>query len=106
MEDACPSREPSVAYAYCTLDSHENLRARAYLKHNQVLTVYCNGQRIYENKGKPEDRLTESAFVLPLNKGRNHLLLKLVRTDADWNFAFMLDGVETRNHKQKYLIIN
>ncbi|MFC2081316.1 hypothetical protein ACFLR8_03815, partial [Bacteroidota bacterium] len=69
-----------------------------------VASLYCNGEKIFDNQVVPSTRTGEHEIMLPLKEGRNHILLKVGRVNSEWDFSFRLEGEEVRNHKQKYYI--
>ena len=93
-----------MAYAYCTIDAPEAQTVTALLGSNDGVTVWCNGKEVHHIHGKRSLIPDEDAFDLPLEKGRNHLLIKVEQWKGDWGLSFRLKDVDVRNHKQKYYI--
>ncbi len=94
----------AVAYAYCTIDASEDMEVTALLGSNDGATVWCNGEEVHHIHAKRSLIADEDRFTLDLKEGRNHLMIKIEQWKGDWGFSFRLDGVEVRNHKQKYYI--
>jgi hypothetical protein len=102
LNDACPAAEKSVTYAYCSLDAPAEKLTSASLEFEDGVTLFCNGEKIFE-----EHSMTESVkkeFSLSLIQGTNHIMLKFDRTDPAGTFTFKLSDEDVRNHKQRYLI--
>jgi hypothetical protein len=95
-----------VAYAYCRIESPNQASVRATLGSNDGIQVILNGKRIYKNYVKRSLIIDEDEVMLPLEKGTNHLLLKIDQNKGDWGFSFRLPDVKVRNHKYKYRIID
>jgi hypothetical protein len=68
------------------------------------VTIYCNGEKLIEKHLHRELIQDEDQIMLPLKKGRNHLLLKIDQLKPGWKFTFRLKDEDVRNHKQKYYI--
>ncbi len=94
----------AVAYAYCTIDTPEDMQVTALLGSNDGAAVWCNGEQVHRVHMKRSLIPDEDQIPLDLKKGRNHLLLKVEQWKGDWGFSFRLKDVEVRNHKQKYYI--
>ncbi len=102
LNDACPSTEKSITYAYCSLDAPADKLTPASLVFEEGATLFCNGEKIFEEHSQRESVTKE--FNLPLVEGRNHILLKFDRTHPERKFTFKLLDEDVRNHKQKYSI--
>ena len=76
----------------------------ALLGSNDGATVWCNGKEVHHVHAKRSLIPDEDRFMLELEEGRNHLMIKVEQWKGNWGFSFRLDGVEVRNHKQKYYI--
>ncbi len=94
----------AVAYAYCTIDAPRAMEVTALLGSNDGATVWCNGEEVHHIHAKRSLIPDEDRILLNLQEGRNHLMVKIEQWKGDWGFSFRLDGVEVRNHKQKYYI--
>jgi hypothetical protein len=94
----------AVAYAYCTIESPDKREVTALLGSNDGVTVYCNGREVYHVHGKRSLIADEDQIPLALEKGKNHLLIKVEQWKGGWGLAFRLKDVEVRSHKQKYYI--
>ncbi len=104
LNKACPTEEKAVGYAYCTLDSPEEKTFVASLEVSGGVSVFCNGEIIFESYGAVYQQPGGYKLNLPLNRGRNHILLKIERANTKWDLSFKLDEEDIRNHKQKYYI--
>ncbi len=97
-------RITAVAYAYCTIESPDKREVTALLGSNDGVTVYCNSKEVHHLHGKRSLIADEDEFVLELEKGKNHLMIKVEQWKGGWGLAFRLKDVDVRNHKQKYYI--
>lgn len=99
-----PDKNLAVAYAYCTIDAPSDKQTKALVGTSGGITIYCNGEKIIEKHSPREMVPDQEQVLLPLKKGRNHLLLKIDRKKPGWKFTFRLEDEDVRNHKQKYYI--
>lgn len=106
LADVYDKNTEAIAYAYCRIESQDSRTIRATLGSNDGIEVICNGERIYTKHIKRALIVDEDEIALPLNKGRNHLLLKIDQNKGGWGFSFRLPDVTVRNHKYKYRIVN
>ena len=104
LELVYPDKNRAVVYAYCTIDAPADKMTKAHVETSDGVTIYCNGEKIIEKHIHRELVHDEDPIMLPLKKGRNHLLLKLDHQKPGWNFTFRLEDENIRNHKQKYYI--
>jgi hypothetical protein len=94
-----------VAYAYCRIDSPDERRVRATLGSNDGIQIYLNGEKVYQKFAKRSLIPDEDEVFLQLNKGKNHVLLKIDQNKGGWGFSFRLPDENIRNHKQKYRLV-
>jgi hypothetical protein len=94
----------AVAYAYCTITSPDKREVTALLGSNDGVTVYCNGKEVHHVHGKRSLIADEDEIPLSLEKGKNHIMIKVEQWKGGWGLAFRLKDVEVRSHKQKYYI--
>jgi len=94
----------AVVYAYCVIESAEEQQVTALLGSNDGATVWCNGKEVHHVHGKRSLIADEDAFMLDLDEGKNHIMIKVEQWKADWGMSFRLKDVEVRNHKHKYYI--
>jgi hexosaminidase len=104
LEKVYPGDGLAVAYAYCSIDAPGDKLTEALIGSSDGVTIYCNGEKILEQQPLRELVRHEDQVMLPLKKGRNHLLLKIDRLKPGWEFTFRLEDEDIRNHKQKYYI--
>lgn len=82
----------AVAYAYTQLTFSKDTIFPVKIDHNDGCKLWCNGQLVYEKKGKKkiqisrEERSMEmsSKFELPLRKGSNNILIKSEIQGDEW----------------------
>ena len=94
-----------VLYAHAMIDSPAAERVRALVGSNDGVEVFVNGRRIHANPVIRTLTIDEDEIWLPLEAGRNHLLLKVGQDSGDWGFTFRLPDKEIRNRKNRYRII-
>lgn len=103
---AYPEQNRKLAiYAYATLDSPEARRVRALAGANDGLDVFLNGEHIFSKHRKRNLMVDEDELWLPLQKGRNHLLLKISQGAGGWGFSFRLPDETVRSRKNRYRIV-
>lgn len=95
----------AVAYAYCRITAPETKEYKATFGSNDGIEVILNGKSIFKNVTKRSLELDEDEVMMPLKKGNNHLLVKIIQNKAGWGFSFRMPDNVIRNHKQKYKII-
>lgn len=84
--------KPSVAYAYTQLTFSGDSIFPIEIDHNDGCKIWCNGELVYEKKGKSEIRISRkersmemsAKFELPLRKGNNDILIKSEVLGDDW----------------------
>lgn len=96
----------AVAYAYCRIISPKAQQVRATFGSNDGITVFCNGERVFQKLAKRSLVPDEDQTLLSLKAGTNHVLLKIEQWKASWGFSFRLPDNTVRNHKYKYEIID
>jgi hypothetical protein len=93
-----------VAYAYCVIEAPEKMKVTALLGSNDGATVWCNGREVHHVHGKRSLIPDEDKFLMDLEKGKNHVMIKVEQWKAGWGLSFRLEDVDVRNHKNKYYI--
>ncbi len=81
------------------------VEVEAVVGYSNGIEVFINGKSIYEgvsNNLVPDG----SKIILPLEEGKNNLLLKITKRNGDWGFTLRLPNSEVRNSKNRYRIIN
>ena len=93
----------AVAYAYCNVFLDSAIQTNAYITSSNAVELFCNGTKVYSDlsSNNPEK---EHKIGIALNKGLNHILIKLPRKEGKpWTFSFRLDeSLPLFNHKHKY----
>ena len=95
-----------VAYAYCVIESPDDRKVRATFGSNNGIQVFLNGKKLFDRNIKRSLLIDEEEAVLPLQKGKNHLLLKIDQHKGGWGFSFRLPDEEVRSQKYTYRILN
>ena len=90
-------KEKMIVYAYATIESTEDQLVSATTESSGGITVILNGEYV-------PNGLSLSNLELPLQSGKNHLILKYVNGVDDPWFSFRLDEVKICNRKHKYQI--
>ena len=84
--------QEAVAYAYTQLSFPRDTTIRVETEHNDACKIWCNGQLVYENKGKRDIKINRgersmqmtSSFLLPLKSGNNNVLIKSATFGKEW----------------------
>ena len=72
---------------------------------NDGIEVFLNGEIVHKRHVKRSLQVDEDEIELPLQAGRNYLMLKIDQGKGDWGFSFQLPDNEVRNHKNTYRIL-
>jgi hypothetical protein len=97
--------QSGVMYAFANISVDAAVEVEAAVGYSNGIEVFINGQIIYEgisNNLVPDG----SKIILPLEEGKNNLLLKITKRNGDWGFTLRLPNSEVRNSKNRYRIIN
>lgn len=98
---------PRVIYAYCRIESDRARSVQANLSTSHGAAMILNGRRmgVFPGGGvTPPFALDRITTRLQLQKGKNHLVFKLLSQEGAGAFSFRLPGLEMRNHKYKYRV--
>jgi len=97
--------ENNLTYAFANISIEEKKVVSASIGFAQKIQVFINGAEVFNRES---DKLQEDAFLfdLPLEKGKNNLLIKISQKYAEWGFSFRLPNSRVRNSKNRYRIIN
>ncbi len=86
--DLALSRSDNVlAYAYCEIESREDIVAVLALGSNDGGRAWLNGERIWDYTGARGLFADNDKVPVFLKKGRNKLLLKIEERGNDWGFC-------------------
>lgn len=97
--------EGGVIYAFANISVSEKKEVKSLVGFTDKIEVFMNGQRIFDSIS--DDFVADKQIiVLPLEKGKNNLLLKIIKRKGDWGFTFRLPDSRVRNSKNRYRIIN
>ncbi len=100
-----PPLERSCLYASALIESPAAGTVRALLGSGGKAKVFLNGSPVFEMRQERPFRLDGDTLALPLLKGRNNLLVKLLRpAEGEWTFSFRLPDLDVRNRKNRYRI--
>jgi hypothetical protein len=76
----------SAAYLYRTAQVGSARKVRVHMGSDDGLKVWLNGAWIFEHSVARGVGQYDEALVLPLRKGTNHLLVKVVNGEGGWGF--------------------
>ena len=93
-------------YAFATLDSPVAKRVRATFGSNDGITVFLNGEVVFDHQVKRNLAVDEEEAWLPLKKSRNDLMLKVSQGAGGWGFSFRLPDEIVRSRKNRYRILD
>lgn len=94
-----------IGYAFAHIDIDEDRDVRALAGSSDGIEVFLNGKKVHSNFVERSFTLDEDEMMLPLKKGRNHLMIRVTNLDGDWAFSFRLPDSEMRSSKNRYKII-
>ncbi len=94
-----------VGYAFAHIDIEEDREVRALVGSSDGVEVFLNGKQVHQNYTERDFKLDEDELILPLKKGRNHLMIRVTNKDGEWAFSFQLPDSEMRSYKNRYKII-
>jgi hypothetical protein len=93
----------ALVYAYCNIFLDSATQTSAFITSSNGVELYCNGTKLYSDlQSNNPDK--ENKIGISLNKGLNHILIKLPRKEGlPWTYSFRLDeSLPLFNHKHKY----
>ena len=97
--------QSGVMYAFANISTDASKEIEALVGGSNGIEVFINGQSISRftlDELSPDQK----KIILPLEKGKNNLLLKVTKQKGDWGFTFRLVNSEVRNSKNRYKIVN
>jgi hypothetical protein len=94
-----------IGYAFAHIDIEEDREVRALVGSSDGVEVFLNGKQVHKNYTERDFKLDEDELILPLKKGRNHLMIRVTNKDGEWAFSFQLPDSEMRSYKNRYKII-
>jgi hypothetical protein len=95
-----------VIYSFANISCDEEMSVTAAIGCDEGVEVFINGKKGYEKLASGKMLPDEFQFELPLNQGKNNLLIKSSQTSGEWAFTFRLPGKSVRNHKNRYRIVD
>ena len=92
-----------VVYAYCSVFLDSAIQTNAYINSSNGAELFCNGNKVFSDL-QSNDSEKENKIGLSLNKGLNHILIKLPGKEGSaWTYSFRLEeNLPLFNHKHKY----
>ncbi|WP_226704707.1 beta-N-acetylhexosaminidase [Microbulbifer elongatus] len=98
--------EETVIYEFAELTSPDERLAKATVGSTGSIEVFVNGESVYRHDGERPLVIDEDTIRLPLQAGKNYLMVKLVRHGGDMKFSFNLPENQVAAHKNRYQILN
>ncbi|UCH66460.1 MAG: family 20 glycosylhydrolase [Ignavibacterium sp.] len=95
-----------VIYAFANISCDEEMSVTPAIGCDEGIEVFINGKKVYEKLASGKMTPDEFRFELPLQKGKNNLLIKSSQTSGGWAFTFRLPGKSVRNTKNRYRIVH
>ncbi|MBK5719839.1 hypothetical protein JGH11_03025 [Dysgonomonas sp. Marseille-P4677] len=77
------TKNKSVAYAFCTLESSKEQMITANFGFTEQLEIFCNGTSIFKKQDSESLITDEYQQVLNLNPGKNRILVKIERATSN-----------------------
>jgi len=96
------SPQKSVTYLYANIDVDSAFAIDAKLNTSSLVAVFLNGETIV---GKMDSVKNTISFNLFLRKGKNNLMLKVIRESADWNISLNVRDIKIVNQKNRYKVL-
>jgi rhamnogalacturonyl hydrolase YesR len=92
LERTFPMGKPGVAYALSVINSERTSTLPLEVSHSDGLKIWLNGKVVYEKqktgpavvREEERDIFLENTIQLPVQKGRNELLIKSETAGTDW----------------------
>lgn len=98
--------EQTVIYEFAELTSPDARLVKATVGSTGSIEVFVNGESAYRHRGERPLVVDEDTVRLPLKKGKNYVMLKLVRHGGDMKFSFNLPDNQVAAHKNRYRILD
>lgn len=98
FQEALSIQDTGVVYTYVRIESPTEKLSHARFEDQLPIAVFLNGEQLSAPTAKGK-------LSLPLQAGKNHLILKFYCKGEKDRFSFLLPDEELRNRKQKYQII-
>jgi len=86
MRKAVADKTHVMAYAYTELDSGEAGVHLLDVRHDDMIRIWVNGERVFTSARCAPSDLTRRLVKVDLRKGRNHVLVKICQRRNFWEF--------------------
>jgi hypothetical protein len=83
--------DASAVYLVRTLEADDDATVRVRLGTTDAVEVWLNGERLWQRTKEEVFKPAQHELELPLKKGSNELLVKLVNYGWEWQFQFAFD---------------
>jgi putative membrane-bound dehydrogenase-like protein len=87
LAHVCGTNDAAYAYAYAEFQSPDRRRAQMVVGSDDTLTVWLNGEKVYEFKDRRGFEHEQARVDVRLQKGKNVLLVKCGNEGGGWQFA-------------------
>lgn len=105
LDELFPQKNENVVmYAHATITSSIAQTIKAAAGSDDGITVFINGEVVYNYNESRTLVPDEDTFDIKLNEGQNHLLIKVSQLKDDWGFTFRLPESRVQNSKNRYYI--
>lgn len=105
LDELFPQKnENAVMYAHATITSPISQTVKAAVGSDDGITVFINGVQIFKYDYSRTLVPDEDIFEIKLNKGTNHLLIKISQLTNEWGYSFRLPECRIQNSKNRYYI--
>lgn len=74
------------AYAYTTIDSSTERKVALGIGSDDGIKIWCNSELLWTSHEHRPINPNEEAVILPLRRGKNHLLVKIEQGTGGWGF--------------------
>ena len=76
-----------VSYAYAEFEAPRTQRADLWLGSDEALTVWLNGDQVYQYRGSRRHRLPNDIVPVSIKQGRNRVLVEVFQTRREYGFS-------------------
>ncbi len=95
----------AVVFAYCRIFSPARQSLPATLSYDGRLSLWLDGEPVYEDIDRDNPGGREQSCTLPLEKGVNHLLLRIEGHSYNRRFALSLPEHRMAGYQYKYYLL-
>jgi len=96
LRRAVADRNYVMAYAYTSFDCRKAGNYMLDVRHDDATRIWLNGKHVFTSLQNRPSVQTRQLVTVPLEKGRNHLLVKLCQQKNYWEFGTVFLTVDGR----------